>query len=78
MFRLEHHHIGDPWFWVEDGVAHMWFLTQPMSLPADERGKHWDIGYAISSNLNVILMPLSDIELWRDRSNFGEGRQEAQ
>jgi len=51
MFKLEHHHIGDPWFLVEDGIAHMWFLTQPMLFPPDERGKHWDIGYAISSNL---------------------------
>jgi len=53
MFRLEHHHIGDPWFFVEDDLAHMWFLTQPTSLPADERGKHWDIGYAVSSDLRV-------------------------
>jgi beta-fructofuranosidase len=51
MFTLKHHHIGDPWFFVEDGIAHMWFLTQPTSLPADERGKHWDVGYAVSSDL---------------------------
>lgn len=51
MFKLEGHHIGDPWFLISGGVAHMWFLTQPTSLPPNERGHHWDVGYAVSSDL---------------------------
>ena len=51
MFRLDGRHVGDPWFHIEDGRAHMWFLTQPTSLPREERGWHWDVGYATSADL---------------------------
>lgn len=51
MFRLKGRHIGDPWFHVAGETVHMWFLTQPASLPTGDRGKHWDVGHAVSSDL---------------------------
>ena len=51
MFRLEGYRIGDPWFFVEDGTTHMWFLTQTADSPPKTRGRDWDIGYAVSTDL---------------------------
>ncbi len=51
MFKLDGNFIGDPWFYIEGETAHMWFLTMPASMGREQRWKHWDIGYAVSTDL---------------------------
>jgi beta-fructofuranosidase len=41
-------HIGDSWYYIENGVAHCFYLTCPNSV---NRHEAWDIGHATSTNL---------------------------
>lgn len=51
MFILPGHWIGDSWFFVHGGRCHAFFLTEPDTLPDEERHQHWDIGHAVSEDL---------------------------
>ena len=51
MLKIPGRYIGDAWYYVDDGKAHCYFLTQPDSTSLNERGLHWDTGHAISTNL---------------------------
>lgn len=51
MLKIPGRYIGDAWYYVDDGTAHCYFLTQPDSTSLNERGLHWDTGHAVSTNL---------------------------
>ena len=51
MLRLPGTMIGDCWFYIEDKLAHCFFLAAPDIYPPSERHIHWDIGHAISDDL---------------------------
>ena len=52
MFCVDGLFIGDPWFYVDGNVAHMWFLCMPEAMGRDQRWQHWDIGHAVSRDLH--------------------------
>lgn len=60
MFELPGYHIGDTWYFVRKGRAHMFYLYSPEHVPLHTR---WDIGHAVSDDLRhwrdegVILRP---------------------
>lgn len=43
--------IGDCWFYIENDLAHCFFLAASDIYPASERHFHWDIGHAVSRDL---------------------------
>lgn len=49
MFKREGNWLGDTWYHVADGLAHMYYLTCPNIV---ERHRRWTIGHAVSSDLH--------------------------
>ncbi|MCD8482092.1 MAG: hypothetical protein LR015_05110 [Verrucomicrobia bacterium] len=50
MFKLSDHWLGDTWYYVEQDVAHMFYLFCPRHI---ERHTCWSIGHATSSDLRT-------------------------
>lgn len=48
MFELKNRWLGDTWYYVQDQIAHMYFLTCSNDIP---RHKFWQIGHATSTDL---------------------------
>lgn len=48
MLTIPGHHLGDSWYFVDDNVAHGYFLICPDSVP---RHSAWDIAHATSKDL---------------------------
>ena len=51
MLSIPGRYIGDSWYYVNDSVAHCYFLTSPESIHPDDRWFHWEIGHAVSDDL---------------------------
>ena len=60
MFQKPGYHIGDTWYFVNENVVHMFYLTCPTNIPRHSR---WSIGHAVSNDLihwqdqGIILEP---------------------
>lgn len=48
MLKHPSHYVGDVWFYIENEIAHAFYLVCPESVPPHTR---WDIGHATSRDL---------------------------
>jgi beta-fructofuranosidase len=68
MFQRSGSAIGDCWFYVHDDIAHMFYLTAPLS----SGRKFWIIGHAISKDL-YNWQPMPDALTAGPHGNFDDG-----